>query len=57
MKKQKDGAAAIAPWFRLHLPYCSLGFDSQSHHLHFFQDENKQKGARIGPFFKKETES
>ena len=28
--------AAIAPWFRLHLPSCGPGFESQAHHLCFF---------------------
>ena len=53
--------AAIAPWFRLRLPSsCGPGFESQAHHLHFFQlvllklyrenNENKQKKAGIGPF-------
>ena len=51
--------AAIDPWFHLHLPACSPGFESQPHHLHFFQivilklqwekDKNKQKEAGIGP--------
>ena len=31
------GVAAIAPWFRLHLPSCGPGFESQAHHLCFFQ--------------------
>ena len=53
--------AAIAPWFRLRLPSCSPGFESQAHHLRFFQfvlklyrenNKNKQKEAGIGPFFK-----
>ena len=58
-------AAAIAPWFRLRLPSCGPGFESQVHHLRFFQfvllklyrenDENKQKEAGIGPFFLKKT--
>ena len=30
-------AAAIAPWFCLHLPSCSPGFESQAHHLRFFK--------------------
>ena len=30
------GVAAIAPWFRLRLPSCGLGFESQAHHLCFF---------------------
>ena len=29
--------AAIAPWFRLHLPSCGPGFISQAHNLRFFQ--------------------
>ena len=29
--------AAIAPWFRLRLPYCGPGFESQALHLCFFQ--------------------
>ena len=28
--------AAIAPWFRLRLPSCGPGFESQAHHLCFF---------------------
>ena len=27
----------VAPWFRLRLPSCGLGFESQAHHLCFFQ--------------------
>ena len=55
--------AAIDPWFRLRLPSCGPGFKSQAHHLRFFQfvllklyrgnNENKEKEAGIGPFFKK----
>ena len=55
--------AAIAQWYRLRLPSCGPGFESQAIHLCFFQfvllklyrenNENKQKEARIGPFFKK----
>ena len=51
--------AAIAPWFRLRLQSCGPGFESQAHHLHFFQfvllklyrenNENRQKEAGIGP--------
>ena len=51
-------AAAIAPWFHLHLPSCGPGFGSQAHHLPLFQfvlfkmqweqNENKQKDAGIG---------
>ena len=57
----------IAPWFRLRLPSCGPGFESQAHHLRFFQfvllklyrennenNENKQKEAGTGPFLKKE---
>ena len=29
--------AAIAPWFRLRLPSCGPRFESQAHHLRFFQ--------------------
>ena len=55
--------AAIAPWFCLRLPSCGPGFESQAHHLRFFQfvlmklyrdnNENKQKEIGIGPFLKK----
>ena len=55
--------AAIAPWFCLRLPSCGPGFESQAHHPCFFQfvllkfyrenDENKQKEAGIGLFFRK----
>ena len=57
--------AAIALWFHLRLPSCGPGFESQVHHLHFFQfvllklyrenNENKQKEAGIGPFFLKKV--
>ena len=58
--------AAIAPWFRLRLPSCGPGFDSQALHLYFFQfvllelcrenNENKKtKSGRDWPFFKKKT--
>ena len=55
--------AAIAPWFHLRLPSCGPRFESQAHHLRFFQivllklllelekNENKQKKAGIGPYF------
>ena len=33
----QNGAADIAPWFRLRLPSCGRGFESQANHLHFFQ--------------------
>ena len=56
--------AAIAPWFCLRLPSCGPGFESQAHHLRFFQfvllklyrenNENKQKEAGIGPFLKRQ---
>ena len=57
----------IAQWIRLRLPSFRPGFKSQAHHLRFFQfilfkylsfelecekNENKQKEAGIGPFFK-----
>ena len=56
-------AAAISLWLRLFLPSCSPGFESQAHHLHFFQfillklqlewekDENKRKRGRDWPIF------
>ena len=63
----KIWVAAIAPWFRLRLPSCGPRFESQAHHLCFFQfvllklyrenHENKQKEAGIGPFFKKNMEN
>ena len=28
---------AIAPWFHMRLPSCGRGFESQSHHLRFYQ--------------------
>ena len=52
------GVAAIAPWFRLRLPFCGPGFESQAHHLCFFQfvlklwwekNGNKQKRGRDWP--------
>ena len=36
-RKKTDGAAAIAPWFSLCLPSCGPRFESQAHHLCFFQ--------------------
>ena len=36
-KQRYEQRAAIAPWFRLHLPFISPGFESQAHHLRFFQ--------------------
>ena len=60
---ERGGGAAIAQWIRLRLPSCRPGFESQAHHLSFYQfifelyhvekDENKQKEAGIGPFLKK----
>ena len=54
--------AAVAQWIRLRLPSCRPGFESQAHHLSFYQfifelyhvekDENKQKEAGIGPLKK-----
>ena len=52
--KGRRAVAAIAPWFRLRLPSCGPRFESQAHHLCFFQkNENKQKEAGIGPFKKR----
>ena len=55
--------AALALWFCLCLPSCGPRFESQAHHLRFFQfvllklyqenNENKQKDAEIGPFKKR----
>ena len=35
--KKKNRGAAIAQWIRLCLPSCRPGFESQVHHLRFFQ--------------------
>ena len=35
-KFSRCGVAAIAQWFRLRLPFCGPGFESQAHHLRFF---------------------
>ena len=53
-------AAAIAQWFRLCLQSCDPRFETQTHHLRFFQfvllklyqekNENKQKVPEIRPF-------
>ena len=58
--------AAIAKWIHLRLPSCHPGFESQAHHLHFYQikfelfhvekTKNKQKEAGIGPFFLKKEQ-
>ena len=65
MIRNRTWGAAIAPWFRLRLPSCGPGFESQAHDLCFFQfvllklllelekNENKQKEAGIGPYLKK----
>ena len=53
--------AAIAPCFRLRLPSCGPGFESQAHHLHFFQfvllklllELEKNENKQNGPYFKK----
>ena len=37
LKNGLIGVATIAPWFRLRLPSCGPGFESQAHHLRFFQ--------------------
>ena len=34
-----QGAAAIAPWYRLQLPSFGHGFETQANHLHFLQFE------------------
>ena len=60
-------AANIAPWFRLRIPIYVLGFESQAHHLQFFQfillklwlkcqkrTKINEKEDGIGPHFKKE---
>ena len=55
--------ANIAPRYRLCLPSCGCGFQSQAHHLRFFNLYNwncnekrtkiNEKEAGIGPFLKK----
>ena len=60
--------STIAQWIRLCLPSCCPGFNSQARHLCFYhnsqicaifvhamweKNENKQREAEIGPFFKK----
>ena len=62
VKYNKVWVAAIAPWFRLRLPSCGPGFESQAHHLCFFQfvllklyqenNENKQKRPELAHFYK-----
>ena len=53
-----DLVAAIAPWFRLHLPSCGPGFDSQTVHLRFFSiciiEIVSRKRGRDLPIFKNE---
>ena len=34
--KKRNGGAAVAQWIRSRLPSCRPGFDSQAHHLRFF---------------------
>ena len=58
----KSRVATIAPWFCLRLPSWGPRFESQAHHLHFFQfvllklyqenNQNKPKEAGIGHFKK-----
>ena len=52
------GVAAIAPWFHLRLP-SRPGFESQAHHLRFFQFveivRKERKRGREWPIFKKQT--
>ena len=65
MKRYRTEQNINAPWFRLCLPSCGPGFESQAHHLRFFSiciieivmksNENKQKEAMIGPFKKIST--
>ena len=61
--KVSFGGAAIAQWIHLRLSSCRPGFESQAFHLCFFinsiwlylsfeKNENKQKEAVFGPFFK-----
>ena len=61
---QPKRAAAITPWYRLRLPSCSRGFESQAHHLSFFnlyywncnQRRTKiNKKGRDWPIFFKKT--
>ena len=63
-KESVFGAVVVATalCFRLRLPFCGCKFESQAHHLCFFQlyywscDEKRtkiKKEVRIGPFFKK----
>ena len=35
--------AAIAQWIRLYLPSCHPGFESQAHHLRFYQFKFERK--------------
>ena len=61
MQMRKYRGAAIAQWIRLRLPSSRPGFESQAHHLCFFQiiylsfelecekNENKQKRGRDWP--------
>ena len=37
LKELPHWGAAIAQWIRLRLPSCRPGFESQAHHLRFFQ--------------------
>ena len=59
---QSGHTATIAPWFCLCLPSCDSWFESQAHHLRFFEfvllkleweeDKNKQKRGWRWPIFK-----
>ena len=64
VKNIKIGGAAVAQWIRSRLPSCRPGFESQAHHLRFFQiwkiwivacwkDENKRKRRPGLAHFKK----
>ena len=48
-KIQIKGVPAKLSRFGLRLPSCHSGLESQAYHLRFYQDENKQKEAGIGP--------
>ena len=53
--------STIAQWIRLRLPSCNPGFESQAHHLRYYQfiivlcnvEKTKinKKVAGIGPFY------
>ena len=65
LKLPVEGGAAVAQWIRSRLPSCRPGFESQAHHLCFFnlnlnlncnvlkRRKETEKGAGIGLFLKK----